>query len=93
MEIIDQRHAPAALPPGKTRYPLYRSLGGPQGRSRHVRKISPPTGIRSLDRPAHTSSYRPCYNAVLQIKGFHNIHIFLLVTSIKTGRMQGICSS
>ena len=28
-----QRHAPAALPPGKTRYPLYRKLGGPQGRS------------------------------------------------------------
>ena len=28
-----QRHAPAALPPGKTRYPLYRRLGGPQGRS------------------------------------------------------------
>ena len=27
-----QRHAPAALPPGKTRYPLYRRLGGPLGR-------------------------------------------------------------
>ena len=35
-------HAPAALPPGKTRYPLYRRLGGPQGRSGRVRKISPP---------------------------------------------------
>jgi hypothetical protein len=23
-----QRHAPAALPPGKTRYPLYRRLDG-----------------------------------------------------------------
>jgi hypothetical protein len=30
------------LPPGKTRYPLYRELGGPQGRSGQVRKISPP---------------------------------------------------
>jgi len=29
-----QRHAPAVLPPGKdSRYPLYRKLGGPQGRS------------------------------------------------------------
>ena len=37
-----QRHAPAALSPGKTRYPLYRRLGGPQGRSGQVRKISPP---------------------------------------------------
>jgi len=40
-----QRHAPAALPPGKTRYPLYRRLSGPQGRSGEVRKISPPTGF------------------------------------------------
>jgi hypothetical protein len=40
-----QHHAPAALPPGKTRYPLYRRLGGPQGRSGRVRKISPPPGF------------------------------------------------
>jgi hypothetical protein len=33
------------LPPGKTRYPLYRRMGGPQGRSEHVRKISPPLGF------------------------------------------------
>ena len=35
-------HAPAALPPGKTRYLLYRRLGGPQGQSGRVRKISLP---------------------------------------------------
>ena len=35
-----QCHAPAALPSGKTRYPLYRRLGGPQGRSAQVQKIS-----------------------------------------------------
>jgi hypothetical protein len=29
-----------AIPPGKTRCPLYRRLGGPQGRSGLVRKIS-----------------------------------------------------
>ena len=40
-----QRHAPAALPPGKTRYPLHRRLGGPQGRSGRVRKISLPPGF------------------------------------------------
>ena len=34
---------PAALyPPGKTRYPLYSRLGGPQGRSGQVREISSP---------------------------------------------------
>ena len=51
MGVRGQRHAPAALPLGKTRYPLYRRLGGLQGRSGRVRKISPPTGIRSPDRP------------------------------------------
>ena len=40
-----QRHIPAALPPGKTRYPLYRRLGGPQGRSEQVLNISPPRGF------------------------------------------------
>ena len=33
------------LPPGKTRYPSYRRLDGPQGRSEQVRKISPPPGF------------------------------------------------
>jgi len=31
-----------SLPPGKTRYALYSRLGGAQGRSGHVREISPP---------------------------------------------------
>ena len=34
-----------SLPPGNTRYPLYRRLGEPQGRSGQVRKISPPPGF------------------------------------------------
>jgi hypothetical protein len=33
------------LPRGKTRYPLYRRLGGPQSRSGQVRKISPSPGF------------------------------------------------
>jgi len=33
------------LPPRKTRYPLYKRLGGPQGRSGQVRKILPPPGF------------------------------------------------
>jgi len=40
-----QRHTPAALPPGKTRFPLHWRLGGPQDRSGRVRKISPPPGF------------------------------------------------
>ena len=43
--VGDQRHTAVALPPGKTRYPVYRRLGRPQGRSERVRKISPPSGI------------------------------------------------
>ena len=45
MGVGGQHHAPAALPPGKTQYPLYRRLGGPQGRSGRVWKISPPPGF------------------------------------------------
>jgi hypothetical protein len=44
-EVSGQHHTTAALLPGKTRYPLYRRLGGPQGRSGRARKISPPPGF------------------------------------------------
>ena len=56
MRVGGQRHPPAALAPGKTRYPLYRRLGGPQGRYGPVKKISSPIGIRSPDRPARSES-------------------------------------
>jgi len=51
-----QRQALVALPPGKTRYPLYRRLGTPLGSSGQVRKISPHIGIRSPDRTARSES-------------------------------------
>ena len=52
------------LPPGNTRYPFYRRLGGPQGPSGQMWKISPPTLIRSPDRPARSQSlYRLSYPA------------------------------
>jgi hypothetical protein len=40
-----QRHAPAALPQGKTRYALYKRLGGPPSRSVQVRMMSSPPGF------------------------------------------------
>ena len=43
-----------SIPPGKTRYPLYRRLGGPQGRSGQVLKMSPP------HRELHTVNYLKC---------------------------------
>ena len=45
MGVGGQHHASTALPPGKSRYALYKRLGGPQGRSGRVRKISPPPGF------------------------------------------------
>ena len=57
MGVEGQHHAPAALPPGKTRYPLYRRLGGPQGRSGRVRKISPPPGFDPLTVQPVASRY------------------------------------
>jgi len=77
MGVGGQRQAPAVLPPGKTRYTLYRRLGGPQNRSGQVRKISPPTGIRSPDRPGlsellYQLSYRGSYTAVVESKNMKN---------------------
>ena len=45
MAVGGQHHAPAALPPGKPLYPLYRRMGGLQGRSVRVRKILHPLGF------------------------------------------------
>ena len=53
MVVGGQRRAPAALPPGKNQYLMYRRLGGPKDRSEQVRKISPqlefsPRTVQSL---------------------------------------------
>ena len=49
------------LPLGKTRYPFYRRLGGPQGRSGRVENLVP-TGIRSRPvQPVAQSLYRLSY--------------------------------
>ena len=58
--VSGQRHAPAALPPGKTRYPLYRRLGGPQGRSGRVGKISSPPGFDPRTVQPVASRYTDC---------------------------------
>jgi hypothetical protein len=84
-----QHHAPAALPPGKTRYPLYRWLGGPQGRSKRVRKISPPpTGIRPPDRPTRSQSlYNRLYyfitaSSPIRLSSFHSKSCFSSVYTL-----------
>jgi hypothetical protein len=64
-----QHHTPAALPLGNTQYPLYRRLGGPQGRSGPVWKISPPPGFDPQTAQPIDSRYtdwatRPTYGNV-----------------------------
>ena len=51
------------LPPGKTRYPFYRRLGGTRGRSGRAENLIP-TGIRSRTvQPIAQSLYRLSYRA------------------------------
>ena len=56
-------HPGRTLPPGKTRYPFYRRLGGSQGLSRRAENLVP-TGIWFPDRAARSQSlYRMSYPA------------------------------
>ena len=85
--MCGQRHAPAALPPGKgTRYPLCRRLGGSQDRSGQVRNISLPPGFdprtvqpaasRYTDWaiPAHLLLRRTVFTvSFLEVKNTHTI--------------------
>ena len=53
------------LPPGKTRYPFYRRLGGPQGGSGRAENLVP-TGIRSrIVQPVAQSLYPLSYRVSL----------------------------
>jgi hypothetical protein len=65
------------LPPGKTRYPLYKRLGGSQGRSGQARKISPPPGFdpRTI-QPVVQSLYRLSYPAHVVIYSIQNYLCF-----------------
>ena len=55
-----QRHAPGALCPQKTRYPLCWKLDGPQGPSGRVRKISFPPGFDLRTVQPVASRYTDC---------------------------------
>ena len=57
MGVGSQYHVQASLPPGKARYPKYRRLGGPQGRSGRVGKISPPSGFDPRTVQSEASRY------------------------------------
>ena len=71
-----QRHAPAALPSGKTWYPLYRRLGGPQGRSGRVRKISPLLRFDPRTVQSVASRYIPTGPVIVIIMRFFSVPTF-----------------
>ena len=77
MGVGGQHHGPAALPPGKTRYPSYRRLGGPQGRSGQVLKISvniiAKINLKENDGCSNSiTAFVPCYYIMVPNVAFHN---------------------
>ena len=59
---------------GKTRYPFYRRLGGPQGRSGRAENLVP-NGIRFPDRPARNESYYYYYYYLWPVWLYHIFRI------------------
>ena len=55
-----RHHAVAVLPPENIPYPLYRRLGGSQGCSGSVRKISPQPGFDPRTVQSVSSDYTDC---------------------------------
>ena len=74
-------HPGRTLPLGKTRYPFYRRLGGPEGRSGRVENFIP-TGIRSRTvQPVAQSLCRLSYRAYILFNN-SRIHIKTLKTLV-----------
>ena len=72
-------HPGRTLPPGKTRYPFYRRLGGPQGRSGRAENLVP-TGIRSRTvQPVAQSLYRLSYPAQCSLKIHADNSVFTIL--------------
>jgi hypothetical protein len=85
-----QRHASAALPPVKTRYPSHRKLVGTQGRSGQVRKISPPPRFdpRTVQAVAihYTNWATPAHNISAYFSlMFDNVIYFYVISDLRRG--------
>ena len=93
----NQPHAPDALPPGVARYPLYRRLSEPQGRSGKMRKVSlPPVfdpgtvkSVASLYTDWAILSHR--YWVIQEVNNFIILTQFTLRTiSVKDGTFNSL---
>jgi hypothetical protein len=82
-----QRHGPAALPSGLTRYPLYRRLDRPQGRSARVRMIPPPPRI-DLRTVQPVERFTSCIMCIL----FQNVYIIQIHTYYFNVNFQSNCN-
>jgi hypothetical protein len=88
-----------SLPPGKTWYPLYRKLSGPQGRSGQVRKILPPPGFDPQTVQSIASRYtdwvtRPTTITMLpvNIRLVYKKHLAKLLISTVSFKLLNICN-
>jgi hypothetical protein len=80
-----QRHAPAAVPPGKTRYRLYRRLGGPASQPVwSCREILAPTGIRFPDCSSRSES-------LYQLSYPGSANIYMNTKTMLEGKKHLIC--
>ena len=79
MGMGGQRHAPAALPLGKTQYPLYWRLGGPPCGSGRVRKISPQPEFDPQAVQPVASRYTDYAIPALYLRIVHNNRLFHVI--------------
>ena len=77
--VSDQRLSQAVLPPGKTRYPLYRRLGGPQGLSGRMKKISPSPHPDSIPGPSGPQRVEIPTELFRSVKFMHAIYICISI--------------
>jgi hypothetical protein len=75
-------------PPGKTRYLLYRRLGGPQGRSGLVRKFWPPPGFDPRTVQPVVSRYTDW--AILAHNRFQVYRIIKVTLELTTKALKGV---
>jgi hypothetical protein len=88
MGVGGQRHTSAALSPGKTQYPLYRRLGGPQGQSHRCVKSRPyQYSIPGPSSPQRVAIPTELSRPTKRIK--YTIHFFLSSIYVGIGESNG----
>ena len=77
--------------PGKTRYPLYKRLGGPQGRSGRAENLVP-TGIRSRTVQPVVSRYTDwATGPTYRLKSSHQLPVLYIHVYIELLIFVGVC--